>query len=96
MDFVRKILEIFENSLQNDDTGFCTFPHVSAEDSEHYIITIYPEINGYLIFAVVPKDQWLMIIDICQLTSSNVQDMISYLVDNDEITSLVIDPRNLE
>lgn len=96
MDFVRRILEFFQNKPETDSSEFCSFLHELKEDGKQYVITAHAETNGYLTFCIMDRPQWDMIIDICQLTSKDVEEMVRELSDNNEITSIVVDPRDME
>lgn len=96
MDFVRRILEFFQNKTETSSEEFSTFIHELKEDGKEYAITVHAESDGYLTFCILSKAEWDMIVDICQLTSKNVEEMIRELSDNNEITSIVVDPRDIQ
>jgi hypothetical protein len=95
MDFVRRILEFFQNKNEASSDEFCSFLHELKEDGLQYVITVHAESDGYLVFCMLSKSEWDMIVDICQLTSRNVEEMIRELSNNNEITNIVIDPRDI-
>lgn len=95
MDFVRRILEFFQNRTEASSEEFSAFIHELKEDSQEYAITVHAESDGYLTFCILSKAEWDMIVDICQLTSKNVEEMIRELSNNNEITSIVVDPRDI-
>lgn len=96
MDFVRRILEFFQNKTEAKSEDFCSFLHELKDDGKEYVITVHAEADGYLTFCILSKAEWDMVVDICELTSRNVENMIRDLSDNNEITSIVVDPRDIE
>lgn len=95
MDFVRRILDFFNNKSNINSSEFHSFIHELKQDEQQYVITVHAELDGYLTFCILSCDEWAMINDICQLTSKNLEEMIRQLSDNNEITSIVVDPRDL-
>lgn len=95
MDFVRRILEFFKNNSAHSANDFNSFLSELKAESDGYVVTVHTEQDGFLTLSMMEKSQWQMIVDICELTSRSVQDMVRQLSDNNEITSIVIDPRDL-
>lgn len=95
MDFVRRILEFFQNNSTRSADDLSSFVNELKAESNGYVITVHSEENGFLTFCMMDKAQWQMIVDVCELTSKSVQDMIRQLSDQNEITSIVVDPRDL-
>lgn len=95
MDFVRRILQLFNANVESTAQEIHSFIHELNEDGQQYVVTVHAEPSGYLTFCILSHEEWTMITDICQLTSKNVEEMIRQLSDNDEITSIIIDPRDI-
>ena len=96
MDFVKQILQFFKERVDLAPSGFCSFASFLEDDQSEYIVTVYAESNGYLVFSVFSTDEWAMVNDICELTSRNVEDIVREISDNNEIINIVVDPREID
>ena len=96
MDFVRRILDFFKDKVESEPNEFCSFLHKVDDDSSEYVVTVHADPTGYLVFSIFSFEEWQMVVDVCKLTSGKVEDLVREISDNDEITSIVIDPRDVD
>lgn len=96
MDFVRRILDLFKKEQLAGTNKFTSFIHVSDSTSSEFVVTVHTDVTGYLIFSIFSPEEWAMIIDVCELTSRNPEDIVREIADNDESTSIAIDPRDVD
>lgn len=96
MDFVRRILDFFKDKVESEPNEFCSFVHRMDEDTSEYVVTAHADPTGYLVFSIFSLEEWQMVVDISELTSRKVEDIVREISDNDEITNIVIDPRDID
>ena len=96
MDFVRRILDFFKDKVESEPHEFCSFLHQVDEDCHEYVITVHTDPTGYLVFSIFSFEEWQMVVDVCKLTSRPIEDFVREISDNDEITNIVIDPRDVD
>lgn len=94
MDFVRRILEMFENKSEVQAQELYSFFYELKNNHQEYIITVHALENGCIVFCVVSPEQWSMITDICELTGKDIELVVRELSENNEITSVVVDARD--
>lgn len=96
MDFVRKILDLFKNKLESTPAEFNSFVRFLQDADENQIVTVHADSSGYLVFCIFSQQEWLMVNDICELTSRDVSDVVREISDDNLITSIVVDPRDID
>lgn len=96
MDFVRRILNLFKKEQIAGTSRFTSFIHPSDGDSSECIVTVHADETGYLIFSIFSPDEWAMIVDVCELTSRNIEDVVREISDDENITNIAIDPRDID
>jgi hypothetical protein len=96
MDFVRRILNLFKKEQMAGTSQFTSFIHASDDDSSECIITVHTDETGYLIFSIFSPDEWAMIVDVCELTSRNIEDVVREISDDENITNIAIDPKDID
>lgn len=95
MDFVKKILEFFQDKIDSDPSQFYSIAHYLEETQSEYTVTVHGDVSGCLIFCVFTNQEWAMVTDICELTSRNVEDVVRELADDNAIMNIVVDPRDM-
>lgn len=96
MDFVRKILDLFKNKLEASPAEFNSFVKFLEDAKDHQVVTVHADPDGYLVFCIFSQQEWSMVNDICELTSRNIEDIVRDLADDHSITSIVVDPREVD
>jgi hypothetical protein len=96
MDFVRRILDLFKKEQIAGTSQFTSFIHVSDSTSSEFVVTVHTDETGYLIFSIFSPDEWAMIVDVCELTSRNIEDVVREISDDENITNIAIDPRDID
>lgn len=91
MDFIKKILESF---LNKKDKEIFSFIHNMEKDSEERVITVHSNSDGFITFCIFTPEQWSMIIDICQLTNVDVEEVILQIAEDENIATITVDPRD--
>ncbi len=96
MDFVKKILEFFQDRIENDPSQFYSIAHFLEENRTEYTVTVHGSSDGCLVFCVFTNEEWAMVTDICELTSRDVQDVVAELANDNSIMNIVVDPRDMD
>jgi len=96
MDFVQRILNLFKKEQIAGINQFISFIHAPDGASSECIVTVHTDETGYLIFSIFSPDEWAMIVDICELTSRNIEDVVREISDDENITNIAIDPRDID
>jgi hypothetical protein len=96
MDFVRRILDLFKKEQIAGTSQFTSFVYVSDVTSSEFVVTVHADETGYLIFSIFSPDEWAMIVDICELTSRDIEDVVREISDDENITNIAIDPRDID
>lgn len=94
MDFVRRILQMFEGKSEVEAQQLYSFFYELKNTHTEYIITIHALDNECIVFCVISPEQWSMITDICELTGRDVESVVKELSENNEIMSIVVDTRD--
>lgn len=93
MDFIKKILSMISDSSCQDKDGMINFVYQMEEDFSERIITVHFDEDGMIIFSIFDTDQWSMILDICELSGSDIQDVVRDISEDNNIATITVDPK---
>ena len=91
MDFLKKILKIISESVSKD--GISHYVHESDEFIEQRVITVHANDDGMLVFSIFTPEQWSMVNDIAELSERDIEEVLREIVEQDDIASIVVDPK---
>ena len=91
MDFIKKILELFQKDINLEHEGLVNFISSSSESKER-IVTCYPTETGMLVFCSFDPEQWSIVNDLAKIRQQEIPDLIEELAEQQEIPTLLIDP----
>lgn len=94
MDFIQRVLQFFANVTPKEHNGLVEFIHESDDPYLRRVVTIHAE-KEKIIFSIFTDDQFQMVLDVCELTGSDISKMIKDLADNNEIVTIAIDPKEM-
>lgn len=94
MDLFRRILEFFSSSIRKEDRGMVKFIHQMDDSGDERIITVHADQDGFMIFSIFTPDEWAMVTDVCDITGRYVDDIIKEIAQENNITTITIDPRD--
>ena len=63
----KKLMELFGQMINEDDSEIVEFAELSDEDLEH-VVTVHPDKDGNLVFSLFEPEQWQMIEGIAEMT----------------------------
>lgn len=92
MDLFRKILEFFSSSIREEDRGMVKF--IYEIDGSERVITVHADPYGLMIFSIFTVEEWQMVTDICDLTGHYVDDVIKDILEDNNIATITVDPKD--
>lgn len=92
MDFIKKILSFLQD--KTDYNGLVTFNHQVAEDGSPRIITIHTDGEGMIIMTIFTPEEWQMVIDVAELTSESIIQIVTQIAEDNNVATITFDPKD--
>lgn len=90
MDYIKKILGYLKKRQEHD--GLISFEH-ETDYAEQRVITVHTNDDGMVVMTVFTLEEFEMLKNIVELTGSDPYDIIVDLVKENNITTIVFDPK---
>ena len=76
MDYFFRMIQKFLESRKNAQEPMPDFEFETDDELEDVIITVHTDDDETYTMSVFTKDQWMMVCDICELTSQSPEEMV--------------------
>jgi len=95
MDFIRRLLEFFDNAEKREVDGFPVYnmPYdQDNEDIQERVVTMHSTNDGKMVMSLFDMEQWDMVCSIAEISEKPVEVVVAELAEDNDITTIVLDP----